>query len=482
MEKLNTEQIIKRSIRGILSLISRTFLVNIISLAAFLVITSVLRAQEIGIYTAVIAIQRVLSFFTDFGLGAALIQKKDELKQEDITTSFTVQAGISSTIFIVVVLSIGWFASFFKLNTDAQMLLLVLIFTIFLSSFKTIPSILLERSLKFSNLVIPQIVEAIVFNGILVGLTLSGYGVSSFSWAFLISSIVGIPFYYFVSPWKLRIGIHKESLNYLKYGVQFQAKNILATIKDDLLTVILIRFLTFTEIGYIGFAQRLAFYVYRYVVDSVTKVTFSAYSRAQNNLLFLKIAIEKSLFFVSASMFPILSGLIVIVPYIIRFYPNWNNKWEPAIFSIVFFCLNAAVSSVSGILVNVLDATGRVKTTLRLMAIWTVLIWILTPLFIYFYGYNGVAVASFLVTTTIFYTIFLVKKIINFNFFSSIFKPLISTILMATLVYIASNIFVKDLLSLIFVILTGGLVYLIMLFVLAGKELKNDLVKFGIKI
>ena len=482
MEKLNTEQIIKRSIRGILSLISRTFFINIISFAAFLIITSVLRAQEIGIYTAVIAIQRVVSFFTDFGLGAALIQKKDELKQEDITTSFTVQAGISSAIFIVVVLSIGWFASFFKLNTDAQMLLLVLIFTIFLSSFKTIPSILLERSLKFSNLVIPQIVEAIVFNGILVGLTLSGYGVSSFSWAFLISGIVGIPFYYFVSPWKLRIGIHKESLNYLKYGVQFQAKNILATVKDDLLTVILIRFLTFTEIGYIGFAQRLAFYVYRYVVDSVTKVTFSAYSRAQNNLLFLKIAIEKSLFFVSASMFPILSGLIVIAPYIIRFYPNWNNKWEPAIFSIVFFCLNAAVSSVSGILVNVLDATGRVKTTLRLMAIWTVLIWILTPLFIYFYGYNGVAVASFLVTTTIFYTIFLVKKIINFNFFSSIFKPLISTILMAALVYIASNIFVKDLLSLIFVILTGGLVYLIMLFVLSGKELKNDLVKFGIKI
>src|SRR3989344_9128844 len=99
MEKLNTEQIIKRSIRGILSLISRTFFVNIISFAAFLVITSVLKAQEIGIYTAVIAIQRVLSFFTDFGLGAALIQKKQELKQEDITTTFTVQAGISLLIF-----------------------------------------------------------------------------------------------------------------------------------------------------------------------------------------------------------------------------------------------------------------------------------------------------------------------------------------------------------------------------------------------
>jgi teichuronic acid exporter len=482
MEKLNADSIIKRSIRGVFTLISRTFFLNIISFSAFLVITSVLQASEIGIYIAVIAMQRVISFFTDFGLGAALIQKKEELKQEDITTTFTIQALISLLIFFFVLVFLGAFASFFKLNAQAQGLLLVLVFTIFLSSFKTIPSILLERSLKFGKLIFPQIIESFIFNGILVVLVIGGYGISSFSYAFLISSLIGIPFYYLVSPWRLRIGIYKESLNYLKYGVQFQAKNILATIKDDLLTVILIRFLTFTEIGYVGFAQRLAFYVYRYVVDSVTKVTFSAYSRAQNDLLFLKNAIEKSLFFVSAGMFPILFGLIITSPHLIRFYPNWHNKWEPATLSIVFFCLNAAISSLSGILVNVLDATGRVKTTLRLMVLWTALIWILTPIFIYFYGYNGVATASFLVATTIFYTIFLVKKIVNFNFFSSISKPLISTILMTVFVYIVSNIFVKDFLSLIFVILTGGVVYLICLFVLSGKELKTDLVRFGIKI
>ncbi|MDP2649858.1 MAG: oligosaccharide flippase family protein [bacterium] len=482
MEKLNVDWIIKRSIRGVFTLISRTFFLNIISFVSFLVITSVLGASEIGIYTAVIAIQRVISFFTDFGLGAALIQKKEELKQEDIATSFTVQMLISLLIFILVFVFLGRFSVFFKLNMEAQRLLLVLVFTIFLSSFKTIPSILLERSIKFGKLVFPQIIESLVFNGILVALTLKGFGISSFSWAFLISSLIGIPFYYFVSPWKIRIGISRESLNYLKYGIQFQAKNILGTIKDDLLTVILIRFLSFTQIGYIGFAQRLAFYVFRYVVDSVTKVTFSAYSRAQHDLEFLKKAIEKSLFFVSASMFPILFGLIVVSPYLIKFYPNWHNKWDPAVFSIIFFCLNAAVSSLSGILVNVLDATGKVKITLRLMVIWTVLIWILTPLFIHFYGYNGVSVASFLVTTTIVYTVFLVKKIVKFKFLSSIIKPLSASFLMTATVFILSNLFAKNFLSLVFVILTGGIVYLISLYIFAGKELKNDLVKFGIKI
>lgn len=482
MEKFNPELIIKRSIQGVFALVSRTFFLNIISFVSFLVITSVLGARDIGIYTAVIAIQRVISFFTDFGLGAALIQRKEKLEQKDITTSFTVQAFVSLLIFILVFVFLGRLSMFFKLNTQAQGLLLSLVFTIFLSSFKVIPSILLERTLNFGKLVIPQIAESLVFNGILIWLTISGYGISSFSWAFLVSSLIGIPFYYFVSPWKIRIGIDMKSLKHLKYGVQFQAKSILGAIKDDLLTVILIRFLSFTQIGYIGFAQRLAFYVFRYVVDSVTKVTFSAYARAQHDLAFLKQAIEKSLFFVGASMFPILFGLIVVSPYLIKFYPNWHNKWEPAVFSIVFFCLNAAVSSLSGILVNVLDATGKVKVTLRLMAVWTVLIWILTPLFIYFYGYNGVSVASFIVTLTIGYTVYLVKKIVDFKFIDSVIRPLTSSMVMAIIVHILSNLFAKDLLSLVFVILTGGVIYLICLFILSGKELKADLVRFGIKI
>ena len=482
MEELDIAAITKRSIRGIFALISRTFFLNLISFGAFLVITSVLAARDIGIYTAVIAIQRVISFFTDVGLGAALIQKKQELKQSDITTSFTIQAGLTLAIFLLVLIFNEAIASFFKLNEQGQRLLLVLVFTIFISSFKTIPSILLERSIKFGKLIFPQIIESLAFNGILMALIVGGYGIDSFSWAFLISSLLGIPFYYLVSPWKVRIGINRESLNTLKYGIQFQAKNVLATVKDDLLTVILVRFLTFTEIGYIGFAQRLAFYVFRYVVDSVTKVTFSTYSRVQNDLVFLKKLIERSLFFVSASMFPLLFGLIVISPYLIRYYSKWNNKWEPAIFSLIFFCLNASLSSLSGILVNVFDATGKVKITLRLMVLWTVLIWILSPILIFFYGYNGVSVASFLVTVTIVYTVFLVKKIVDFRFLQSIYKPIVATILMSIVVYTFSQMFVKDFLSLLFVILTGGLIYILSLFLLAKEELISGIKQFGIRL
>ncbi len=477
MSNLDIKIISKRSVYGIFALAGRSFFLQLLNFVTFLLISVILSARELGIYTAVIAIQRVISFFTDFGLGAALIQKKEELKREDLITTFTIQATVTFTIFLSIFVFTPNIKSFFNLDDSGGRLLLALVFTIFLSSFKTIPSILLERNIKFGRLVIPQIGESLVFNVVLIVLVLNKFGIDSYTFAFLISSVIGIPLYFYVSPWKPGIGVYKASLYNLKFGAQFQAKNVLATVKDDFLTVILVRFLPFHQIGYIGFAQKLAFFLYRYVVDSITKVTFSSYSRIQDNKEFLRKAIEKSLFFTTLILFPLLSGLIVVSPYLVQFIPGWVNKWEPAVISLIFFSLNALVSAMSGVLVNVLDATGRVKTTLKLMVIWTILTWILTPVAIYLWGYNGVAIASFMVTLTIGLTVYLVKKVVKFDFIKSIYKPLFATIIMVIFTYGLSLLILNNLISLFFVIILGGVVYLLLIYLITGRAILLDIKK-----
>jgi len=471
MNDLDLAALTKHSLRGVIALISRTFFLNLISFSSFLFISVLLLPTELGVYTAVIAAQRIVSFFTDFGLGAALIQKKDDLTQADLKSAFTIQSAVTFAIFIVVFLLKEDIAGFFRFDEKGTGLLLVLVFTIFLSSFKTIPSILLERSVRFDKLVIPQIVEALVFNFVLIILVLRKFGIESFSWAFLTSSIAGIPFYYIVSPWRIGVGIDRKSLGHLKYGLQFQAKNILATIKDDFLTVILVRLLTYAEIGYIGFAQRLSLFAYRYIVDSVTKVTFSAYSRIQNDVGVLKLAIEKSLFFTTSAMFPIITGLILTGPYIIKYFPPWANKWEPAVISLVFFSLNALISSVSSILVNLMDATGRVRKTLNLMIVWTTSTWILTPLFIYLFGYNGVALASFVVSLTVVITIYMARSIVKFNLIKSIVKPSICALFMGIIVFMGTQFIVKDMFTLVAVVMLGVISYSVPYYILAKKEI-----------
>jgi O-antigen/teichoic acid export membrane protein len=464
----------RQSVKSVLALASRTFFLQLVSVVSFLIISTLLVPSEVGIYTAVIAIQRIINFFTDFGLGAALIQKKDELTQEDLNTSFTIQAVITFIIFLLVYFLRDTISAFFRLNQEGEALLLVLVFTVFISSFKTIPSILLERKINFQKLIIPQIAESLIFNAVLIVLVIRGLGVESYTYAFLLSSIIGLPFYYHVSPWKIGLGVDRKALEHLKFGISFQAKNVLATIKDDLLTVILVKFLSFSQIGYIGFAQRIAFLTYRYVVDSVTKVTFSTYSRIQDEKQVLRSAIEKSLFFVSVLMFPMLTGIILVSPYVVNFVPKWN-KWEPAVISIIFFCLNAAFSSMSGILVNILDASGKVNKTLKLMVLWTVLTWLLTPVLIMQMGYNGVAIASFIVSTTIFYTVYLAQKVVNFSFLKSVYKPFLASILMGTITYIYSLYFVSGIITLLSAVIIAALLYFAIIYKLAKSEIKSGI-------
>ncbi|HVT01651.1 MAG TPA: oligosaccharide flippase family protein [Patescibacteria group bacterium] len=471
----STQSIVKHSINGVVALISKTVILEIFFGATSIIIFSVLTQAEVGLYAVVISIQRVISFVTDFGFGAALVQKKDEITVKDLHTTFTLQAALTFGIFLLTLILRAPLVSFFHLGKEGYTLLLVLVFTIFLSSFKVIPSILLERKIHFHKLIIPQTVETIAFNVILLALVLNHFGINSYTWAFLVSSIISIPVYYFVSPWEIGVGIHKESVTHLKFGLQFQAKNVLATVKDDFITVILAKFLSFTQIGFIGFAQNLAFYPYRYFVDSVTRVTFSTYARMQGDLNLLRKTIEKSLFFVSLIMFPVLIGLIVTAPYIIEFFPRWNGKWEPAYLSLVFFALNAMVSSLSGILVNVLDSNGKVKSTLRLMGIWTTLTWVLTFLFISIWGYNGVAFASFVVTLTIFYTVYLVKQIVDFSMLKSIYQPLISAVVMGVGVYLLSKVFATNLITLVVVSGVGAIIYLSIMYVMIGKEIIQDI-------
>ena len=104
MDEVDIIQLGKASLKSVVALISRTFVLQIIQTVASLIILSVLIPSDVGIYVAVIAIQRVISFFTDFGLGAALIQKKDALTHNDLKTSFTLQAGVTLVIFLLIFL------------------------------------------------------------------------------------------------------------------------------------------------------------------------------------------------------------------------------------------------------------------------------------------------------------------------------------------------------------------------------------------
>lgn len=428
MEEIDIALIKKKSISGVIALTSRTFILQIIAFGATFLLTIFLSPAIFGIFYVVSAIISFLGYFSDIGLAAALIQKKEDVTQEDLSTTFTIQQLLVGSISVVALLFSGFIGSFYRLDIAGIWLFQALVVSFFLSSLKTIPSVMLERKLDFNKLVVPQILETAGFYGIAVLLAWQGFGISSFTWAVLTRGIVGLISIYIISPWRISFGISRPvAKRLLHFGAPFQAHSFLALLKDDVMTIFLGKVLPFAEVGYIGWAKKWAEVPLRLIMDSIIRVTFPVFSRLQDSREALGKALDKVVFGLSLTIFPISTGLLFFVRPMIEIIPRYG-KWEPALFSFYIFIVVSAIAGISSPLTETLKAMGKIKTVVKLMVLWTVLTWVLTAILIQFFGFNGFALSLLLVTSTIVLVVGLVKKVTPFSFWTNISGPLFGAI------------------------------------------------------
>lgn len=478
MEDIDIALIKKRSLSGVVALTSRTFILQIISFAATFLLTIFLSPQIFGVFYVVTAIINFLGYFADIGLAAALIQKKDELTQEDLATTFTIQQIlVGSAVFLAFIFS-GPLSGFYHLDGAGLWLLRALIFSFFLSSLTTIPSILLERKLAFDKLIIPQILQTVGFYGVAVFLAWRGYGVTSFTWGVLVRAVVGLVAMYMVSPWRVTLHISRGvAKRLLTFGVPFQLNGFIALLKDDLLTVFLGKVLPFAEVGYIGWAKKWAEVPLRLIMDSVIRVTFPAFSRLQESKEHLRAAIEKTLFGLSVAIFPISVGLLFFVQPLIGIIPKYT-KWEPAIMAFYLLTVTAIFAGLTTPLTNALNAIGKIKVTLGLMVMWTALTWVLTLTFMHFFGFNGVPMAFLAVSTTIVIVVNLVKRQVQFSFWRSIWAALAAAVAQGVWYFGFLQVIPHSLVWLILAGSTGGILYGMVVWIIERKRVTDIIRSF----
>ncbi len=465
----------KRSVVGVASLISRSFIIQGIAFASNFLLTVFLDPQTFGIFFLVSAFINFFAYFSDIGLAAALIQKRDKLDEEDLKSTFTVQQGMVGGILVFIILLSPLAKQWYHLNQPAVYLLYALAISFFLSSLKTIPSILLERSLKFNRLIIPQILETLTFNVLAVVLAWKGFGLASFTWAILARGVVGLAAMYIVSPWRVGFAFSRKSLSHLlKFGLPYQANTIMAVIKDDLMTIFLGSVVGPTGLGYLGWAKKWAEQPLRFLMDNVTKVAFPAFARMQDGKENLQRAVEKSLFFLTFLTFPILVGFSVLASDLVRIIPRYT-KWEPALLALYFYSFNSAWATISSSMTNLLNAIGQIKKTFKLMMMWLVLTWVLMPVLGLKLGYNGVAAATALIALSSTVAIYVARKSVKFDLISSVGKPLLASVAMGLVIALFKPAGTSPLAAVAIRILLGAVSYFGIAYLLIGQSLLTDI-------
>lgn len=469
----------QRAIRGIAILTGRTLVLNIISFVAQGLLWLFIEPSEFGIFLLVSAIVNFLSYFADIGLGAALIQKKEKPDKSDYQTVFIVQEALVISIVLALFIISPFFIRAHSLNIQAQHLLYALNISFFLASLKNIPSIILERKLEFGKFVIPQVLENLIYSVSLVFFAWKGYGITSFTYSVLLRGIFGVIAIYLIQPWVPGLGFSKRSFhNLIKYGIPYQFNSFLATIKDDGMTIMLGGILGSFGLGILGTAQKLSQYPLRFFMDNVNRVTFPAFSRMQDDKADLTRSLSRSIFFISALVFPSLVGLSVLFPVLISVIPKYQ-KWQPAYIPLVLLSASSMWAAVTTQLTNLFASVGRIKTDLKLMLMWTSLTWLLVPLFSKLWGINGAAIAYLIVASSSFIVFILSKRILNWSIKNSVVNPLLASILMGITLYLFKTLFTEySFASFILMVILGTIVYGLSLNFLVGKYLIEDVKKF----
>jgi len=450
-----------RSFLSVVSLLGQSSYSAALGFAAFFILTLKSGVYLLGIYNTVLAMMSFFNYFTNLGLAAAIVQKK-EVEEIDLNSAFYIQFFLSVLAVVIGFFLTDYLFKFYKdLPHQAVYLYWSVLFSFFILSFKTIPSVLLEKKIKIYKVVLVQAIENTVFYLCVIIFSLLNFEIFSLVIAVIARSLIGTILMYSFNPWmpkKMFSATAAKQL--LKFGIPFQGNSFLALIKDDLLIIYLGGAIGLKNLGYVTFAKKYAEFSIRLVTDNVNRVAFPLFSKLQKNLELLKKSTEKILFFETLLTFPVIIGTIFIFENLLKVLPGYYQKWQLSLFSFYFFSLSAFfISSATG-LISLFNAVGKVKLTLYFMVFWTVLTWILVPVFIKTFGFNGISIAFFAMSIFNILVFIVAKKLVDFSLAKSIVQPLIASLAMA--VYLtAIKLFIPNIyLNLVLSIIGAILIYI----------------------
>ena len=472
--EVSLETVKKRAVRGVAILTGRGFLLNGVAQVSQLFLLAFLSPSELGTFWIVSAAVAFLIYFSDIGLAAALIQKKEKPSESDLATTFTIQQSLVLVLLLVLYFISPYLVRVYGLTDEGRMLIYALGISLFLSSLKSIPSVLLERKLMFGKFVLPEILENLFYNLTVVYLAWKGFGITSFTYAVIVRGIVGVVAIYILQPWKPEIAFNKNAVkSLLKFGVPYQVNTLVSVVKDQGITLILGGILGQAAIGYLGSAMRLSQIPLRLFMDNVTKVSFPAFSRLQGQKKELAKSVTMSVQFICFLVFPSLIGFIMIVPNLMVILPKYQ-KWEPALLPLYIVSINVIFAAVATQLTNMLTAIGKIGVVIKLTIMYTALTIILVPYLASKYDFTGAAWGYAMVGMSSIVAIWVAKRQVNFSLLDSFVKPLLAALIMGGIIYWVRGVVEPTSINTAGMVILGGMVYSFGSIMIIGPSILRD--------
>jgi PST family polysaccharide transporter len=474
----------KKSLKGMSALFVRQVLVKVIFFAGNIILARLLAPQIFGIYAIVQFVVQFFSTFGDVGIGAALIQKKGELSQEELSTTFWLQQMLVWLVVGVVLLVAPLALKVYPTLPPVGVWLIRAMAVSFLfSSLKTIPAILMERNIDFKQIAWVDITENLAFQVVAVSCAYLGYGAWSFVAAAITRAFLGAVIIYALSLWRPSFHYRFESVKGLvRFGLPYQGNQLLNFLKDSVTPLFVGAYAGAAAVGYVNWAKNLAFAPLM-VSETFGRVAFPAFSKLQDDKDLMARTVERSIRMMTLVMFPIAALMAALGPEITRLV--FTDKWMPGIMAFNFYCFAPAAIGIALPLYSAILSLGKPRILL-LMTIGVIVIeWGLGVQFVVRYGFSGIAFTQpiHLGIFTFVYWYVLKKEQVRIFVFRHVATQFTTAAAVALVFYQVKSYFATSLTGLIFCLLTGPIIYILTIRLIRYALYKEflDYLKFALK-
>jgi O-antigen/teichoic acid export membrane protein len=326
---------------------------------------------DFGLFAIVQFALAFFAYFGDGGLGGALIQKKEEPTQRELSSVWVLQGSLSLGVVLVIWWTAPYIVRFWPdMKTEGIWVLRALSIELLLTGMRSVPMLLMERDLQFQRLSALDVLLNMGFYLTAVLLAELGWGVMSLVGAVLVQGLFGVIGAFALRRWRPSLVLDRALLSpIVKFGVAYQLKNLIGFSSGAVAPVYGGRVLGQAGLGFVNWAQSTAFFPLK-LVAIMSRVSFPLYSRLQGDKAAFARSLERSLqVCVLGTLFFVGLGLALGPNLVTTIY---TDKWQPGLPLFYVYVSGISIGFLAPVVAPALDAIGRPQVMARFSIGWTV--------------------------------------------------------------------------------------------------------------
>jgi PST family polysaccharide transporter len=306
-----------------------------------------------------------LSILNDFGLGAALVHRRDQIDEASHVV-FTFNLLIALSLTCIVLLAAPYVAVLFK-EPAVTPILRWLGFSFTINSLGSVHKSRLQRDMGFGKKLIPDMGNTLVKGTISISCAILGFGAWSLVYGQLAGITVATILLWIVVPWRPHFLINgKLARQLFKFGFAVMTDRAFTIFGDsfDYLLIGLYYSADKAALGLYTLAYRLPDLLIINTLSVLAVVFFPAFASIQSQPDLLRKSFLASLRYVQLLVTPLCLGMLVAAEPIIRVI--FGDQWLTSIPLMQILSLYALVLSIGFHVGDIYKAIGRPDILLKL--------------------------------------------------------------------------------------------------------------------